>query len=159
MLVKPGTAFYDSAPKKAPHGKLIAAYLNGRFAYTAAELEDYEAHFMISVTRDPAAAQFARCIDVERLDARPEDVPGFIHRRIHFGHHDALAYVNRANMAEVVTICNKNLLVLGHDYFLWVATLDGTKVLPLMQGVAAIQHTNTPDYDESVTILSMHFNA
>lgn len=157
VIAVPGNHFYDSASKQAPAGKLIAAYVNGFFAYNADDLARYRARFMISVIRDSAAAQSARCLDIERFDATPADAPAFVQNRIAFGHHDALLYVNRSNRDEVVSLCDQQNLVLGRDYMLWVATLDGTINLPDMTGVSAIQFLNTPDYDESVVIRSISF--
>lgn len=158
MLVQPGSTFYDSASHKAPTGELLAAYLNGKYAYSANDLSKYKAHFMISVTRDVTVAKDARCLDIETFDARPEDAPRFVFERLHHGHTDALLYVNRSNRGAVILRCASAGLVLGHHYWLWVATLDGTTRLHDMTGVQAIQYTDHADiWDESEVILPMQF--
>lgn len=157
VIAVPGSHFYDSAPKLAPAGALIAAYADGLYAYSAADLARYAGHFLISVTRDPAAAAYARCKDIERYDATPVDAPPFVQARLSLGHHDALLYVNRSNRDECVFLCSQHGLLLGRDYMLWVATLDGTISLPDMTGVAAIQFRNTQAWDESLVIQSIKF--
>jgi len=159
MDVKAGTPFYDSASKRAPAHALIAAYADGKYAYTAAQVAVHRGHFMISVYGDPAAARYARCLDIERYDATPSDAPAFVQARLNHGHHDALLYVNRGNEQAVVDACTREGLHLGIHYHLWVATLDGTWHLPDMTGVAAIQGYHDPQdrFDMSRTCMRMSF--
>ena len=69
------------------------------------------------------------------------------------GKKDAVVYCNRATIAEVRQLTGSQ--VLGKDYWLWVATLDGTIYGPQqLAGVIACQdkgsNLNNGNYDESV---------
>lgn len=159
MKVPAGSTFYDSASRQSPVDHLVAAYADGRYAYSAQAIAEHPGHILISVTGDPSAALYARCLDVEKFDATPDEVPGFVWTRLNHGHHDALIYVNRSNMAAVIKACKGDGLVLGESYHLWVATLDGTWSLPDMTGVAAIQGEHDPAdrWDKSRTFIDMNF--
>ena len=65
------------------------------------------------------------------------------------GASDAVIYSNRQTIAEVRRLTGSQ--VLGKDYYLWVATLDGTIFGPdQLAGVIACQFTDVNDvYDES----------
>lgn len=83
-----------------PNG--VAIYANGRFAWTAAQLARFPRFIAISVTGVPATAAFARCLDVEKGDASPADVPHFLDSRRHrFGAHSGLIYASRSLLAEI----------------------------------------------------------
>lgn len=69
------------------------------------------------------------------------------------GARDAVVYCNRATIAEVRQLTGSQ--VLGQDYYLWVATLDGTVFGPSqLAGVIACQNKGSDltggDYDESI---------
>jgi hypothetical protein len=70
----------------------------------------------------------------------------------HAGHKDARVYCNRSTIPEVRQLTGSQIL--GKDYWLWVATLDGTKILPDMFGVSAVQDKGAnltgANYDESI---------
>lgn len=65
---------------------------------------------------------------------------------------DAVVYCNRSTIQEVRNLTGSHIL--GKDYFLWIATLDGTLFTPQMYpGVLACQDKGSPPnpgYDESV---------
>lgn len=66
---------------------------------------------------------------------------------------DAVVYCNRSTIAEVRELTGK--FVLGEDYYLWVATLDGTVITPSQQpGLVACQDKGSQqvhaNYDESI---------
>lgn len=69
------------------------------------------------------------------------------------GVRDAVVYCNRSTIAEVRSLTGSH--VLGKDYFLWVATLDGSIITPSQQpGLLACQDKGSQqvhaNYDESV---------
>lgn len=99
-----------------PNG--IAAYRDGSYAWPLSEIDRWPAHISITTQGNPAAAHYARCIDVERGDATPEDVPGFIHERIDMGQIDATVYCDRSTVGQVLQIVPD----LSHRF--WIATLD-----------------------------------
>ncbi len=75
------------------------------------------------------------------------------HNAYNKGFSDAVVYCNRSTIAEVRDLTGKWRL--NHDYFLWIATGDGTLYTPdMLPGVVACQDkwsTQThANYDESV---------
>lgn len=72
----------------------VLAYMDGRYAWSPAQLARFPAHVMISVTGDPAAAEFAREQDSERFDATPQQFPPFALNRINLGHDDPTCYTS-----------------------------------------------------------------
>lgn len=69
----------------------------------------------------------------------------------HTGVKDAVVYCNRSTIPEVRQLTGSQIL--GRDYWLWVATLDGTKVVA-EPGVVAVQDKGAnltgANFDESV---------
>lgn len=64
------------------------------------------------------------------------------------GAKDAVIYCNRATIAEVRRLTGSQ--VLNRDYYLWVATLDGTIYGPdQLAGVIACQYQTVGDHDDS----------
>lgn len=138
--------FYDAAnPRNIPSGVHAAVYINGEFKWPQSEIDRMAGVFSVSVEREAYWAQQARCIDVEKGAALPEDVVSFIkERRKHYD--DATAYVNRSNWDAV-----RNLVAEAHipQPFYWVSTLDGTTDVP---GAWAVQDHGgmTSPYDTSI---------
>jgi hypothetical protein len=73
------------------------------------------------------------------------------------GKHDAVVYCNRSTVTEVRQLTGSQIL--GQDYWLWVATLDGTLVTPAMQpGLVACQDKSEAGlWDESVVFADWWF--
>ena len=73
----------------------VAAYVNGRFAWSPAQVRRFPRHIMIGVLPGaPVQAQVARCLDMERFDASAADFFPFIEERHAAGHDDALGYTS-----------------------------------------------------------------
>jgi hypothetical protein len=118
--------FYDSAnANNVPTGVHAAAYVNG-FKWAQAEIDRMKAIFRVSVKPESVWAEFARAIDVETDAANPDDVVPFVVRRRE-RHNDATVYVNRSNWPIVVEKVHEAGIA---QPFYWVATLDGTKIIP-----------------------------
>lgn len=103
----------------------VAAYYNGAYAWPREALARLTGgHILISVTGDPDAAEAARCIDVERWDATPEQSPEFVGARFGCGHRDALIYCSLATVPAVLHFNSPTDL---HPWRLWLAdwTPDG----------------------------------
>jgi hypothetical protein len=65
------------------------------------------------------------------------------------GARDAVVYCNRSTIPEVRQFTGK--MILGKDYWLWVATLDGSIYGPAqLPGVLACQQFDRGTYDQSV---------
>jgi hypothetical protein len=137
---------YDSTePGNITPDKIVAAYYNGRFAWSRAEINRHPGHILIAVKSGlPQQAIGARALDIEGFDATPDDAAPFVHMRLAHGHTNATLYCNRSNLEEIRRKLSAAGLIPGRHYRLWVATLDGTKTLPDMTGVWAIQHTGGP---------------
>lgn len=88
-------AIFQHAPT-AP----VACYINGLYAWSPAQEALFARKIRISVEPgQPAAARFARVIDVERGAARPVDVVPFLEMRAGLGH--GTVYCSLANVPEV----------------------------------------------------------
>lgn len=126
----PAIHFYDAAnPANVPSGVYAAAYING-FVWPQHDIDRMRKIIKISVERSPLWAEKARCLDIERGAALPEDAPPFVQHRINFlrahgfHHNDAVVYVNRSNRGDVT----ERLQHAGLAAHYWVATLDGTDI-------------------------------
>jgi hypothetical protein len=91
-------------------------------------------------------------LDVENGDAVPDDAPKWIVDH-HAAHTDTdvampVIYVNRDNKQAVIDACTAAKLVLAKDYWLWVATGDGTIVTG--PGIVACQSEWYTTWDKSV---------
>lgn len=160
-----GRALYDSVslpgilrgvPAAArPRGTMVAYYLNGDFAVpSVAYVEDllppdYYRHLPVDVLG--TRAKFARAGDVETGDMRPEMLEQWLqdfaegNPAYELGGRGEL-YCNRSSIAAVRAGTGR--YVLGRDYYLWVATGDGT--LYWQPGVNACQTTWSRLFDRSV---------
>lgn len=104
--------------RQPPNG--VAFYRDGPYAVEPKIYgTEFPRHIGISVTGDPAMAQIARCVDVERGDATPAHVAAYASARWEAGHDDALAYCDRSTVAEVLEAAPAD------EYGFWIATLDG----------------------------------
>jgi hypothetical protein len=114
------------------HISLAALYLDGRYAATAADWAQLQALGIdarslvgITVTGTGGEAMKAAAGDEEPGDMTPAGVARWAHAEHQAGHYP-VPYRDRADKAAVTAECAKLGLTLGHDYGLWVATLDGT---------------------------------
>lgn len=102
-----------------PNARMKLLYINGRFA--AVPKYGRGRQYIDVLNNAPDKAGW---LDVERFDASPADVPGWLDRRAHYG--QGGIYCNRSNLTEVQRQAGKR------QYYLWIATDDGT----IMQSVA-----------------------
>lgn len=87
-------------------------------------------------------------LDVERFDAIPTDVPGWVRRFKRPGRRRPTVYANRETWPAVLeALAAANLPADAVDW--WAATLDGTM---LVAGAVAVQYISTGPYDESVIL-------
>lgn len=141
---------YDSTtPAAIPAGaQMVAAYIDGKYAWSAEELARFPDATKLGIT--VTGNEVTDIIDVETGDATPAHVPGWITDTKRVEHpHRATVYCNRSSLGAVKAACQGAGFTLGHDYVLWVATLDGTTELADMHGVVAIQ-------DKSAAMLGFH---
>ena len=118
--------------------QIAAVYGTGKYKADPAAVERRfpsarYAHAWIDVDgSDPGGCSV---LDVEPYDAPPKDAPGWIRKR-HQLVKNALptVYCNRSTIDPVASACAAAGLKLGRDWWLWVATLDGT----LYQGAGVV---------------------
>lgn len=129
---------YDSTtPAAIPqNAEMVAGYINGEYAWTKEEWARFPhaAKVHISVT----AVNDGSVLDIETGDATPDQAPGWVKARRSAGHTRPTLYVNRSNAEAAIAACQKVGLQPGHQFWIWLATLDGSdpKDLP---GLVAIQ--------------------
>lgn len=115
---------WDSASGSfPPRARLIALYVNGKYASRPRYRRGLT---WIDVTgADPLGAMW---LDVERFDATPDQVPGWLDAR------------ERAGLGAGGIYCDRNTLLdveqaaADRPHVLWVATLDGTDDVVLPAG-------------------------
>jgi len=138
------------------HGTdLVAGYANGRYVWADAEWKRFPGigHVYIDVNgTDPHGAGV---LDVETGDATPAAAVTWVKARLALKPaYPPVIYCNRSTLTPLFSAMNAAGLRIVHDFRLWVATLDGTKTLPDMTGVTAIQwagqNLTGGHYDESV---------
>lgn len=126
---------WDSASGAYPHGIALGAYyFNGRFRRQPVVYQ--RGNVWIDV--NGSAPKAASWLDVEKGDATPADVPGWLDERDMPGNQGI--YCDRSNVIPVIHAAA------GRPMNLWVATLDGTTVVttPKFNGiVAAVQAFNS----------------
>jgi len=125
-----------------PPGVQVAAfYLTGGFAVTEAQIQEQFPHQRYGWcgidARGTMPAAHAR--DWETGDKAGSLEQWVISHNRASGRRDAVVYCNRATIPEVRV--GTGTQVLGVDYFLWVATLDGTLVTPGPVHLAAPPYT------------------
>jgi len=128
--------FFDAANShNVPSGVYAAVPVDGRFAWSPAEVRRMHKVIRYTVLGGADAAHRARGIDIEFGDrANDPDfyVPFLRERLLHYG--DATPYVNRSNRPTVESHC-REAGVDTHKFLWWESTLDGT----IMQDVWATQ--------------------
>lgn len=140
-----------------------AAYIDGSYAWSESEQDEFPRLIRISTNGDARMAEFARCIDVERFDATPADVPGFIEVRNQHSHPNTLVYCDLSTVQPVLVAAPRE------DYHFWIATLDNfyrgpQEVAALLRSrfgvdinpdrIAANQWLNALHYDQSTWFIS-----
>lgn len=131
---------------------IAAGYVNGRFRNDV-ELATRFPHLprvLIDVVGDTSVAAVR---DWETGDKGGSLEQWVMDHNAQSGVKDAVVYCNRDTIPEVRQLTGSQIL--GVDYWLWVATLDGTMFTPQMYpGVIACQDKGSGqthgDYDESV---------
>lgn len=131
-------AMYDSTtPAAIPeNAEMVAGYLNGDFTWTREEWARFKNAVKVGIVI--SAINEGHVLDVETGDATPQQAPGWVKARRAAGHTRPTVYVNRSNAHAVIDACAKEGLEPGKQFWLWLATLDGTDTTDL-PAVVAIQ--------------------
>jgi hypothetical protein len=139
------------------HGtELVAGYVNGNFVASEHDFARFRGipHVHIDVLgTDPDKAGV---LDFEQGNPRtPDSCVKWAKRRkeLHPGY-PAVIYCDRSHLTPLFNAMNAAGMQIVRDFRLWVATLDGTKRLPDMTGVTAVQFAGESmtggHYDESI---------
>lgn len=135
--------------------QLVAGYANGKYAWKDTDWARFGSIPKVRIDVLGTAPGSASVLDVENGDATPAEAVGWVHaRRKLFPDTAPTIYCNRSTSTLVAAAMMTAGLRLAIEYTLWIATGDGTKVLPNMVGVVAVQWKwVTPPaghYDESI---------
>lgn len=134
--------------------QLAAGYGNGHYAWDAAGWARF--HGIPRATIDVDGSQWYRdVLDVERYDATVATAVDWVRakwqRQVIY---PPVIYCNRSTLTPLFNALNAAGFQVVHHFRLWVATLDGTRELPDMTGVTAVQYASAEmtggHYDESI---------
>lgn len=160
-LTAPNTqrALWDSVNLRgitaAQPGDIIAYYLNGGYAVPSItyvqNLFSPARYRLAAIDVQGNRADWARIVDVESGDVRPEHTEQWLQdfaetNPAHEGGGRGEIYCDRSTIAAVRRGTGR--YVLGRDYYLWVATGDGS--LATGPGINACQNLWSRTYDKSV---------
>jgi hypothetical protein len=133
---------------------LVAGYGNGAYRWPEADWDRFACpHVFIDVNgSDPAGCGV---LDVETGDATVATAVAWVKARLALKpSYPPVIYCNRSTLTALFDAMNAAGLKIVRDFRLWVATLDGTKTVPDMTGVTAVQYAGQAQtgghYDESI---------
>lgn len=134
--------------------QLVAGYGNGSFAWDAAAWARFPHIPRASI--DVNGSQWYRdVLDVEAGDATVATAVAWVKEKWqHTIIYPPVIYCSRDTLTPLFNAMNAAGFQVVHHFRLWVATLDGTKDLPDMTGVTAVQYAGSNEtgahYDESI---------
>lgn len=128
-----------------PDATMVAGYLDGTFAWSAAEWQMFPRAQHVTIVTS-ANANAGDVLDVEPGDATAAQTTGWIAMRKAAGLYRPTIYCSLSAVASVRA--GTGSFILGKDYDLWIADWDGSTAVPYPAAVAK-QYKNTPGYDVS----------
>jgi hypothetical protein len=134
---------------------ILAAYTNGRYATTPAQVKAHAPHAAVAWIDVNGSHPEADILDVEQGDATVPVAVLWAKARhvLRPGSYVPIIYCNRSTLTPLFNAMNFAGMRIVRDFRLWVATLDGTTKLPDMTGVTAVQAHGEAQtgghYDES----------
>jgi hypothetical protein len=148
----------STTPTDIPiHGTdLVAGYVNGNFQWGPEGWGRFPGipHVRIDVfATEPAEAAV---LDVEPGCSTVEQAVTWVKERkaAHPGAYPPIIYCDRSHLTPLFNAMNAAGLHIVRDFRTWIATLDGTKRVPDMTGVTAVQYAGEAmtkgHYDESI---------
>lgn len=123
---------------------LVAGYVDGRYRWSPAAWARFGDRPQVRIATSPGTND-GNCLDVERYDASPADVPGWATRRRAVGV-DPSVYCAVDTVAAVRAACADAGVAMPH---LWVAAWPGIGG-QLYPGTVAHQYASYDGYDASV---------
>lgn len=133
---------------------LVAGYGNGNYAWDAAGWARFG--HIPRATIDVTGTQWYRdVLDVEPGDASVATAVAWVREKWqHPVIYPPVLYANRSELTPLFNALNAAGFEVVKHFRLWVATLDGTKELPDMTGVTAVQYAGESEtgghWDESI---------
>jgi hypothetical protein len=136
----------DAATIAALHPQMVAGYLDGGWAWSAADWNLFPASTVKVQIVVTASVNEGDVLDVENGDATPGQTEGWIRLRKAAGYYRPTIYCNLSTVPAVRV--GTGPYVLGTDYDLWVADYDDStnQVYPVS---IATQYVSDPDWDVS----------
>jgi hypothetical protein len=135
---------------------LAAGYINGQFKWSPEGFARFPEAKHVHIDVDGTNPEGAGVVDCETGDVT---VPGAVEwvkarKAAHPGEYPPIIYCNRSTLTPLFNAMNAAGLHIVKDFRLWIATLDGTKTVPDMTGVTAVQYAGESmtggHYDESI---------
>jgi hypothetical protein len=133
--------------------QLAMGYVNGRYAWSVQDWARFPdaGHVTIDVN---GHAPTADVLDVESGDASVSQAPSWAKLHNRASSFPAVIYCSRDILTPLFNAMDANGLRIGHDFKIWIATLDGTRTVADMTGVVAVQYAGElgtgGHYDESI---------
>ena len=134
---------------------MVMGYGNGLFTWTDADWDRFPGIPHVYIDVNGTDAHGCGVLDVEIGDATVATAVAWAKERLALGHvYPPVIYCNRSTLTALFDAMNAAGLTVVKHFKLWVATLDGTRTLPDMTGVAAVQDKGESltggHYDESI---------
>jgi hypothetical protein len=139
------------------HGTdLVAGYVNGNFIATKEDFARFPGIPHVHIDALGTAPELAGVVDCEPGDV---DAAGAVlwakkRKAAHPRRYPPIIYCDRSHLTPLFNAMNAAGLQIVRDLRLWIATLDGTKVLDDMTGVTAVQFAGEKmtggHFDESI---------
>lgn len=138
--------------KDFPAAQMIAGYVTGQYAWTAAEWALFPRAVHVTICTS-AHFNVGDVLDVERGDASPDQAHGWIAMRKANGLYRPTIYCS-LNVVPAVRAAT-GAFILGRDYDIWVADWTGVALIPPCPGTpaarfAACQYASDARKDTSV---------
>jgi hypothetical protein len=135
---------------------IVGAYANGSYATNAGALTARFGPAMPVAWIDVNGSDvYADVLDVETGDATPAGAVVWVKAKLLTKPvYPPVVYCNRATLTPLFNAMGAAGLHVGTHFRLWIATLDGTRTVPDMTGVTAVQYAGEAQtghhYDESI---------
>ena len=135
--------------------QLVMAYTNGLYKVTPADVATRFGTTPVAWIDVNGSDEFADVLDVETGDATVAGAVAWVKAKLLTKPvYPPIVYCNRATLTPLFDAMGAAGLHVVTHFRLWIATLDGTKTVPDMTGVTAVQYAGEPQtghhYDESI---------
>jgi len=140
----------NTTPKNIPTRgtDLVAGYINGSFKWKEGPegFAKFPEAKHVHIDVDGTNPEGAGVVDCEVGDVSVDGAVRWAKARkaAHPGEYPPVIYCNRRRLTPLFNAMNAAGLHIVEDFRLWIATLDGTKMVPDMTGVTAVQHKRAP---------------